>query len=223
MIALHRRGAVALALAVLGVALVAAAWRWTPLSEYIEPSLIAGWIGAARHSALAPLLLIGLYLGASALMLPNTALNAATILGLGTTLGLPCALAGSMCAALTYYALGRRYGTRMLRRLAPERMKRLQQAMDNGSTLKVASVRMLPVAPFVVVNVVAGSIRVRALPFAAGTFLGLLPGNLLLTVFGHQLRSLLRSPGVREAAILGAIVVVALACGWWLHRRTLIG
>lgn len=215
----RRRHVALVAIVCIAIALASAAWQWTPLNEWVEPQRIAGWIGAVRHSPFAPLILLGAYVGASALMLPNTVLNAATILGLGTTVGLPSALAGSMVAALSYYALGRRYGMRPLRRLAPKQIDRLREALAGHSTLKVASIRMLPVAPFVVVNVVAGSVGVRLLPFASGTLLGLLPGNLLMTAFGHQLRALLRGPGLRDAAVLLVIVAVAGVSAWWLHRR----
>ncbi|MGB0218540.1 MAG: TVP38/TMEM64 family protein [Sinimarinibacterium flocculans] len=218
MAARHRR-VIVLATLCLVVGLVAAAWKWTALGDWIEPERIAGWIGAIRHSPFAPLILLGAYLGASALMLPNTALNAATILGLGTAVGLPSALLGSMAAALCYYALGRRYGTRPLRKLAPDQVDRLRAAMGRNSTLKVASIRMLPIAPFVVVNVVAGSAGVRFRPFAAGTLLGLLPGNLMMTAFGHQLRALLREPRLLHGAVLLVILTAAAAAGWWLHRR----
>lgn len=217
----QRKRFIAIAVGLTVVLAMAAAWRWSPLREQIDPAHIAGWMGAVRHSAFGPLVLALLYVVAGLLMLPNTVLNAATILSLGNTLGLICALSGSMISALTFYALGRRFGTRHLRKLAPHQLERLQKAMEHGSTLKVASLRMVPVAPFTVVNVVAGSIRVRALPFTMGTFLGLLPGNLLMTAFGHQLRAVVRNPAPRDFVLLAIIVLVAGLSGWWLHRRTM--
>lgn len=218
----ERRRVVVLVLAVVvAMLVVAAAWRWTPLRDQINPSHIAEWIGEVHKSPFALLFIALLYVGASFLLIPNSALNAATILSLGSTVGLGFALTGSMASALTFYALGRRFGTKRLRKIAPHELERLQKAMEHGGALKVASIRMVPVAPFPVVNVVAGSVRVRPVPYTVGTFLGLLPGNLMLTVFGHQLRTVLRSPSPRDIVLLSFILLLAMLSAWWLHRRTL--
>ena len=63
--------------------LIAAAWRWTPLHEFAEPKTIAAWLRGLRDSPWAPLVIIAVYVGANALLFPNTILNVATILGLG--------------------------------------------------------------------------------------------------------------------------------------------
>ena len=47
----------------------------------------------------------------------------------------------------------------------------------------------------------------------------MLPGNLMMTAFGHQLRALLREPRLLHGAVLLAILTAAAAAGWWLHRR----
>ncbi len=220
---IQRRRLIVVAVGVSVILAMAALWRWSPLGEQADASHVAAWMGSIRQSWFAPLVIALIYLGASLLMLPNTALNAATILSFGSFKGMAYALGGSMISALVFYALGRRFGTKHLRKLAPHQLEKLQKAMEHGSTLKVASLRMVPVAPFSVVNVVAGSIRVGTLPFTAGTFLGLLPGNLMMSAFGHQLRAVLRSPSSRDIAVLAAIVLVAAVGGWWLHRRTMAG
>lgn len=217
----QKRRLIAVAIGLTVILGLAAAWRWSPLGEQVDTEHVAAWMAAIRQSWWAPLFIVLIYLGASLLMLPNTVLNAATILSFGSAKGMAYALGGSMVAALVFYALGRRFGTKGLRKLAPQQLEKLQKAMEHGSTLKVASLRMVPVAPFSVVNVVAGSIRVGALPFAAGSFLGLLPGNLMMSAFGHQLRAVLRNPSPRDFAVLAAIVVVAAAAAWWLQRRTM--
>jgi len=93
-----------LLLAALGLAL---AWRWSPLHDYAEPRQLAHWLLQFRHTPWVLLVVLMLYLLASALLFPNTILNVATILGLGSMLGLPCALAGSMFAAAVFHGWGR--------------------------------------------------------------------------------------------------------------------
>ena len=74
-------------------------------------------------------------------------------------------------------------------------------------------------APYTVVNVVAGAARVRLLPFVIGSLLGLLPGNLMVTAFGHQLRAVIRDPSHGDIAAMVGIVVLAALGLWWLKQR----
>ena len=69
----------------------------------------------------------------------------------------------------------------------------------------------VPVAPFSLVNVAAGSIGIPFRDYLFGTFLGLAPGTVLICVFGQELKDLLRDPSPGRV-----LVVVAIAAGWVL-------
>lgn len=208
------------AAAVLAAALLAAgAWRWTPLHDIAEPREIAHWLMSLRHSPWMPLAVLGLYLLASALLFPNTLLNVAVILAMGTGPGLAYALGGSLGAAAVFYGLGARYGQERLRSLHIGSIDKLSRLLRRGGVPGMAGLRLLPVAPFSVVNLAAGALRVRFRSFMAGTLIGLLPGNLLVTAFGHQLRRLLRDPGPGGYALLAAILIAAGLWLAWLRRR----
>lgn len=209
-------------LIVIGMALVvltiAAAWRFTPLHLYAEPKVIGARLQGLRHSAWLLPSVIAVYLAANAVLFPNTVLNVAVILGLGTTVGLPCALAGSLTAAMAMYALGRRFGGARLRNVDSATLERLTALLRRGGVLGVALVRLLPIAPYGVVNVMAGAARVRPLAFGFGTLLGLLPGNLLVTAFGHQLRNVLQHPTPAEILVM-VVIVLAAGIGLWFLRQ----
>lgn len=216
---LPRRALITMACLLLATIGLAAAWRWSPLHDYAEPRQLAQWLLQFRHSPWALLLLLLMYLLASALLFPNTILNVATILALGSTQGLPCALAGSMVAAAVFYGLGARYGQQRLHDLESAQLERLSARLRNAGVSGILMLRLLPLAPFSVVNLLAGALHVRVWPFLAGSFLGLLPGNLLVTAFGHQLRNLLRQPSPATVAVMAALML--LGAGWllWLRQR----
>lgn len=201
----------------------AAAWRFTPLHEMADADTLAGWFHSLRRNPWAPLLLLLIYLGANLVFFPNTVLNAATILGLGTTWGMPCALGGSLASAMLVYVIGRRFGTRRLRRLDAKAADRVTGMLKNSGVLGIASLRLVPIAPYTAVNLVAGAARVSPIAFAVGTLLGLLPGNVLMTLFGHQLRAALRDPSRIQIGILAAVLAVAAAGAWWARRKALAG
>ena len=210
-----------MALAVLTVLALAAAWRWTPLHEYAEPWVVVRAVRWATHSGWMPVLIMALYVLSSAVMFPNTVLCFATILALGTHPGLLYATVGSLLAALVAYAGGRYYGAAPLKRLDIKGLSRMSQAMRQGGIVQITILRLLPLAPFSIVNLMAGAARVRVLPFTIGTLLGMAPGNLLFTAFGRQLRQLIAHPTPMEVAAMAAITLLASAAFWYLHRLTL--
>lgn len=216
-----RRVKIAALVGFLALVGLAAAWRFSPLHEYADPEAIAKWLHNMRHTPWTPIVVVLIYVGANAIFFPNTVLNAATILGMGTVWGLPCALAGSLVSAMATYAVGRRFGREHLKRIDSAAIDRITHLLKNSGVLGIAMVRLLPVAPYTVVNLVAGAAKVRPFAFGAGTFLGLLPGNLLMTAFGHQLRQVLRNPSKAQIAMMVGVLVAAAAGALWARNRAL--
>jgi phospholipase D1/2 len=84
----------------------------------------------------------------------------------------------------------------------------------------MTAVRLVPIAPFAVVGLVAGAIRVRLVHFVVGTLLGMMPGAVVTTVFGDQLQAALRDPSrINYWLIFG--VVATFAAGIYAVRRWL--
>jgi uncharacterized membrane protein YdjX (TVP38/TMEM64 family) len=82
---------------------------------------------------------------------------------------------------------------------------------------------MVPVAPFTLINLAAGAIRIRLSDFLAGTVLGMAPGMAALTLFGDRIEALLRDPSPGRIALLlmalGLVVAVAYGTDRWAARR----
>lgn len=205
-------------LALLLVLGLTAAWQWTPLREYADPRWLARALRWVAQSDWLPLLVLGAYVLSNAVMFPITVLCFATILALGTHPGLLYATVGSLLAALVAYAGGRYYGADALRQV--ESLDGMRQALRQGGIVQVTLLRLLPLAPFSVVNLVAGAARVRVIPFSIGTVLGMLPGNLLFTAFGRQLRQMIAHPTPAEIAVMIAVTIGASIVFWYLHRLT---
>jgi uncharacterized membrane protein YdjX (TVP38/TMEM64 family) len=69
----------------------------------------------------------------------------------------------------------------------------------------------VPVAPFTVVNLVAGASDIRFRDFLVGTIIGLLPGLIALTLLGYQISELLTEPSALQLAILAGAVAIWIA------------
>ena len=85
--------------------------------------------------------------------------------------------------------------------------------------LAVLVVRMLPIAPFSIVNVVAGASHIRWRDFLFGTFLGLMPGIAAMTLFVDRAVAVIREPSPRTFLMLGAAVVVIFALLHLFQRK----
>ena len=62
----------------------------------------------------------------------------------------------------------------------------------------VATMRLLPVAPFTIVNLVSGAFQVRFRDYIIGTLLGMAPGIVVINLFAQQFESAVRNPGSGE-------------------------
>ena len=79
---------------------------------------------------------------------------------------------------------------------------------------------MLPIAPFSIVNVVAGASHIRWSDFLLGTIVGLLPGIATMTFFVDRAVAALRHPGPDTLGLLALALALIVALVFAL-RRTL--
>ncbi|MGD8375616.1 MAG: VTT domain-containing protein [Acidobacteriota bacterium] len=188
---------------------LAAVWRWGPAAEALSPPAIADRLDGWGSDPLAPLLAVAAFVTGSFLMVPVTAMILATALVFGPMTGLVVALGGSLAGAMATFEVGRRLGRQRVRRLIGGRMNRVVRSLQRRGMLWMAVVRLLPVAPFTVVNVVAGAMAVPRRAFALGTLLGMAPGIAAVTLLGESARRALIQPGPATLGVLvGAVVLV---------------
>ncbi|MEW6613310.1 MAG: VTT domain-containing protein [Pseudomonadota bacterium] len=205
-----------------GLAALAAAWHWTPLRDWLNVRTLARLAASLGEQPLAPLFVIGAYLLGSVAMVPITLLIVATALAFGPWLGFGYSLLGALLGAALTYAIGHLLGRDTVRRLGGSRLNRLSRQLGRQGVLAMAVVRLLPVAPFTIVNMVAGASHIRFREFVIGTLLGMSPGILAITVFGNQLANAITNPGAKSYAVLAVVVVLivlaVLAVRRWLAK-----
>ena len=199
---------------------LAAAWRWTPLAEWLSADNLAAVARAIEAMPGAPAIVVAGYVLAGLVMIPLVMLIAATVVVFGPFLGFVYALAGAMTSAVVTFALGRVLGRDLLHSLAGGRLERLRRRFARRGVLAVTAVRLVPIAPFTVVNLVAGALHIRAAHFMAGTLLGLIPGLTATALFTDGLLTAIRDPSPRAFAVLAGLVA-AIALGAVLLRRRL--
>ncbi len=203
---------------VLLIAALAAAWRFSPLAAHVNVATLSD---AALHIArlpVAPVILLIGYVVAATLSVPITLLITVTGLVFGAWPGFAYAAAGTLAAAAATYGLGRRLGRDAVRRLAGARANRLSERLGKHGIVAMALLRLLPIAPFSVVNLVAGASHIGLRDFLVGTAIGMLPGIALTVTFAHQLGAALAHPGPEAFVWLAAIGAVLIGAALLLAR-----
>lgn len=205
---------------VLVLAALAAAWRWTPLREWLDLDVLVGL--ADRLDVVAPftpLAVVAAYVIAGLLAMPVLVLIAVTGIVFGPVLGAAYALAGAIASAAVTYGIGRRLGRDTVRRLAGARLNRISMRLARRGIVAIAIVRMLPLAPFTIVNVVAGASHIGLRDFLLGTVIGMLPGIVATVVFVDRIVEALRAPSAATLISLALVAAALVGLALLVRRR----
>jgi uncharacterized membrane protein YdjX (TVP38/TMEM64 family) len=104
-----------------------------------------------------------------------------------------------------------------VRRLAGPKIERMVGVLRKHGLLAMSLLRLVPLAPFFVVGLVAGAVRLKLWHLAAGTAIGMLPGTLAATIFGDQLEHAL-SGGRINWWIVGACAALLAGSAYLVKR-----
>lgn len=206
----------ALVVVMLSIVLLALAWSFSSLREWLNVDRI---VVALRQLASAHGLLMAALTFAAALVVavPLTFLTLVVVVAFGPLSGFVCAMLGAQVGALCSYGLGAALGRDIVRKLGGVRVNRISQKLAHRGLLAVIAVRMVPVAPFAVVNVIAGASHIRLRDLLLGTLLGMAPGTLAIAVFVETILDAMRHPSP-SSGIAVVFTVALIVAGAWLAR-----
>lgn len=211
-----RRRAIGRLVVAAGVmAVLALAWTWfggdaeSALRKALSSEPLGGGMLAGAFAV---------FVIASLLFMPITLLIVGTTAALGLPAGLPLAAVGTLASAICGYALGRVGGKPMVRPLLGGRLRVIRDAIVRHGVLSVAAIRLVPVAPFTMVNMAAGAVSIRPMVFLFGTLLGMAPGFLILALLGAQFGAVLAHPNW-ASVMLGVALIALWVAGSFVARR----
>lgn len=136
---------------------------------------------------LAPLVYVLLYAVLTVLLLPGSPFTVAAGVLFGPGLGLVVALLGATLGATGSFLVGRVIGRDAVAQLAGERMQAIDRALARRGFAAVLTVRLIPLFPFNVLNLVCGVTRLTLRDYVLGTAIGIVPGAALLAVAGGSI------------------------------------
>ena len=198
---------------------LALAWKFTPLAKYANTTALVYWARQVRHMPLAPLVVVGAFVCGGMALFPVTVMIVLTASIFGPATALATSMGGCLASAIVVYLIGRILGHDAVTTVAGSRINTISKQLGRHGILSIAIVRNVPVAPYTVINLVAGASHISLRNFLIGTALGMGPGIVGMTLFGGQLIRALSDPGPMTIGALVLIVALVVGLGILLRRR----
>ncbi len=175
------------------------------LSHYVDwmnQEYLVEQLRSFRDSPWAIILVCAIYMLAGLLFFPVSVLSLAVAMVFGAMWGVVFGMAGAMASTLLLFTIGQFVGKRGLKSLIGPRMNKIDQQFAKNGILGVAIIRNIPVAPFSLVNMVAGVSSIKLHQFMLGTFIGMLPLMIVKASVGGSIADILREPNAKHIAFL---------------------
>jgi uncharacterized membrane protein YdjX (TVP38/TMEM64 family) len=154
---------------------------------------------------------------------PQFMLIAGAVVAFGPWTGLAYSWIGTLVSSIIGFWCGRLFGARLLRDYAGEGIRKFMTLIGRNGLMASLIVRLVPSAPFVVVNMAAGVTPMRFRDFLIGTAIGIIPKIALTAFAGNSALQAIRGGGAQHIVLLVIAAAVWLAAGWfariWLKRR----
>ena len=180
------------------------------------------WLGAA-HGPWALPVAVGAFAALAFIGVPQFVLIAAAVVAFGPWTGFAYSWIGTLVSSLVGFWLGRTFGGRLLKDLAGDGVAKFMKLIGKNGFLASLIVRLVPSAPFIVVNMAAGVTPMKIRDFAAGTAVGIIPKIALTAFAGNSIVQALKGGGKQHIVMLVVAVVVWIVCGLvarsWLKKR----
>jgi uncharacterized membrane protein YdjX (TVP38/TMEM64 family) len=206
-----------LLLVVVGVCGLSFLWRFTPLGGLIETEKILSSGRLFESSIWDCLSVIIAYTVAGLISFPIVVLIPATATVFGVTDGFTYSLIALFVNATVLYFMGYNFNNKTFEILDKKRIGWVSQKLSKHSFMTVVILRLLPAAPYTLVNLLAGAFKVPFVKYALGTIIGIAPSVLIMTLAGGQLKKAvinLVSQNILIAFVLSAVMFMLFIKLW---------
>lgn len=180
------------------------------------------WLGMAARGPLALPVAVTAFAVLAFLGVPQFVLIAAAVVAFGPWLGLVYSWIGTMVSATVGFGLGRKIGGRAIASLGGigggEGIASFMALVGRNGFMASLIVRLVPSAPFIVVNMAAGVTPMRFRDFVAGTALGIIPKIALTAFAGNSIVQAMKGGGGQSLILLALAAVIWLVTGLIARR-----
>lgn len=173
-------------------------------------AVLTGFVEA--YGLLAVATFIVLYAGATALSLPGgTVLSVAGGFLFGSVIGTAWIVIGATIGATIVFLIAKTAFGDALRAKAGPFLRKMEQGFQENALSYLLVLRLIPLFPFFVVNLVPAFLGVRLQTYVIGTFIGIIPGAFVFASVGAGLGSVFDSTeGFSASGVLTPQIITAL-------------
>ena len=206
-----------LAMAFFALLGLASAWSWSPLRGWLDAARI---VTALEHlgQSIGPVAAIFGFGLALTLAVPLTFLTLVAIVAFGPAAGFFYSIAAALLGAAISFWVGERLGHDVVQQLGGARVNRVSQRLASHGVMSVIAVRLVPIAPFAIVNMIAGASHLSLRDLLLGTAIGMTPGTLVMMFFAGQIVEALKNPSLLTY-LIGLGMLLLIGAGVWSLRR----
>ncbi|WP_158228915.1 TVP38/TMEM64 family protein [Chitinimonas sp. BJB300] len=191
--------------------------QWTPARHWLSLTTLSVQV---QHwgDQLGPVVTVLCFALACALAVPLSVLAVVTALAFGPVFGAVYAWLGATLGAWVSFMCGRWLGQAAVAQLAGPKLNHISQQLARRGVISVIAIRMVPVAPYAVINLVAGASAIRLRDFLLGNAVGILPLLLISALFSEQILRAANQP-VWLTVLLAVLFVALVVAGTAILRR----
>jgi uncharacterized membrane protein YdjX (TVP38/TMEM64 family) len=155
-------------------------------STQLGTSLDKSWVDTTirGHGIYGELIFLGVAAVFTGLGLPRQVVSFLGGYAFGLTLGSALALGGTVIGCIGAFFYARLLGRELIAAKFPNRVKRVDDFLQETPLTMTLLIRMLPVGSNIAVNLVAGVSSVKPLPFFSGSSLGYIPQTVVFALIG---------------------------------------
>jgi len=194
------------------LAALVAAWFLTPLSEIAKVENITGMLDKLSGSIWAMPYAVLLYALLSSVFFPATVLTVATVITFGAIKGFIISYLGMIICGLLGHAIGQKLGEGGLHNRFGKLVRKVFDMVRDSGIAGVATLRIIPTGPFMLMNMVFGAAGIGVANFLIGSIIGLAPGTIAIALTGNGISKIIEHPSPQNVAylLLGIALWVAI-------------
>lgn len=172
--------------------LLALMWRNPALRNEVAAWLLRSAAAAHNSPALGAAAVIAAYIAGGFISFPIVMLIPVVAFVFGPVTGGLLSLTGLLANAAALYCAGRVLGREAAEMIDRTKLQNILRRLKGNGLATIITLRLLPVAPYTVVNIVAGSLAIRFRTYFWGTAIGILPATVIMSLAGAGIETLAR-------------------------------
>lgn len=182
----------------------------------ISPENLQLWL--SRGGVWTPLIYITVYVLATVLILPSTALNLTGGAIFGPWLGTLWTSVAAIIAAVVSFSFTRTVGREVVLARLGGKFQTMDDRLKQGGLFYMFALRLLPIIPYGLVNFTAGLTSIKFRDYFLGTVLGTIPGILPFVLLGSFGLKALQTGEILPLLVALSMIALLVAGATWYRR-----